>query len=69
MHLETEALGRVPLGRLFGNKLRIDLEQNVGEGGTKVGAVNGGVAAGFGRVYVLAFGAVELDGVVAGDVG
>ena len=39
------------------------------ERGAEVGAVDGGVAGGFGIVQVLAFAAVEFDGLDVREVG
>lgn len=69
MHLEAVDAGDVPLDAFGGDEGGIDLEDDVVEGGAEVGAVDGGMARGFGVVEVLAAGAVELDGLEVGDVG
>lgn len=67
--LEAVAPGRVALGGLGGRQGGVDLEEDLGERGAEVGAVDGGVAARLGVVEVLAAGAPELDGLLVGDVG
>lgn len=67
--LEAVAPGRVALGGLGGRQGGVDLEEDLGEGGAEVGAVDGGVAARLWVVEVLAAGAPELDGLLVGDVG
>lgn len=69
VHLEAVDAGDVPLDAFGGDEGGIDLEDDVVEGGAEVGAVDGGMARGFGVVEVLAAGAVELDGLEVGDVG
>lgn len=68
MRFEPEALGRIPFIALWRDKSRIDLEKDVREAGAKVGTVDGGVAGGFRRIHVFAFGAVELDGFLLSKV-
>lgn len=67
--LEAVAPGRMALGGFGGRQGGVDLEENLGKGGAKVGAVDGGVAARLGVVEVLAAGAPQLDGLLVGDVG
>lgn len=67
--LEAVAPGRVALGGLGGRQGGVDLEEDLGEGGAEVGAIDGGVAARLWVVEVLAAGAPELDGLLVGDVG
>lgn len=67
--LEAVAPGRVALGGLGGRQGGVDLEEDLGEGGAEVGAVNSGVAARLWVVEVLAPGAPELDGLLVGNVG
>lgn len=67
--LEAVAPGRVALGGLGGRQGGVDLEEDLGEGGAEVGAVDGGVAARLWVVEVLAAGAPELDRLLVGDVG
>ena len=62
MHLEAENPRTIPLFAFFGHKGRIDLEQDIRERSTEVGAIDVGVPGGFGVVEVFAFGAVEFDG-------
>lgn len=62
MHLEAKHPGAVALLAFVGHQGRVDLEEDVGEGGAEVGAVDVGVPRRFRVVEVLAFGAVELDG-------
>lgn len=62
MHLEAKHPGAIALLALVGHQGRVDLEEDVGEGGAEVGAVDVGVPRRFRVVEVLAFGAVELDG-------
>lgn len=69
MHLEAVDAGDIPLDAFGGDEGGVDLEYDVVEGSAKVGAVDGGVARGFGVVKVLAAGAVELDGLEVGDIG
>lgn len=69
MDLEAVDTGHVALGALGGDQGRVDLEDDVVEGGAEVGAVDGGVAGGFGVVGVFAAGAVELDGFEVGHIG
>lgn len=59
----------MPGSALLRDERRVDLEEDVVEGGAEVGAVDGGVAGGFRVVDVLAFGAVHLDGFLVRDVG
>lgn len=58
----------IPPLRLDGHERGIDLEEDIGERGAEVGAVDAVVARRLGIVDVLAFGAVEFDGAGAGDV-
>lgn len=67
--LEAVAPGRVALGGLGGRQGGVDLEEDLGEGGAEVGAVDGGVAARLWVVEVLAPGAPQLDGLLVGYVG
>ena len=67
--LEAVAPGRMALGGLGGRQGGVDLEEDLGEGGAEVGAVDGGVAARLWVVEVLAAGAPELDGLLVGNVG
>lgn len=69
MHLEAVDAGDVPLDAFGWNEGGVDLENDVVEGGAEVGAVDRGVARGFGVVEVLTPGAVELDGLEVGNVG
>lgn len=69
MDLEAEDLGDVTLHGLDGDESGVNLEQDVLEGSAEVSAVDGGVAAGFRVVDVLAFAAVELDRLDVGQVG
>lgn len=69
MHLEAEYLGLIPLNGLLRDHVRIDLEEDVLKGCAKVGAVNVGVAGGFGIVEIFAFAAEEFDRLGVGDVG
>jgi len=66
--LEAVAPGRVALDGLGGRQGGVDLEEDLGEGGAEVGAVDGGVAARLWVVEVLAPGAPELDGLLVRDV-
>lgn len=68
MDLEAEDARHVPFQTLCRYQRRVDLEDDVVEGGAKVGSVDGGVAARLRVVHVLAAGAVELDGFNVGDV-
>lgn len=65
VNAEPEDLGLVTPARLDRHQGRVDLKQNVVEGAAKVGAVDGGMATGFGVVDVLAFGAEQLDALLA----
>lgn len=67
--LEAVAPWCVALGGLGGGQGGVDLEEDLGEGGAEVGAIDGRVAAGLWVVEVLAAGAPELDGLLVGDVG
>lgn len=69
MHLEAEHLRLIPLGRFLRNKRRVDLEEDVLEGGAEVGAVDVGVAGGLWVVEVFAFAAVEFHGLDVWEVG
>ncbi len=69
MDLEAEHAGAVALLALVGHQGRVDLEEDVGEGGAEVGAVDVGVPRRLRVVEVLAFGAVELDGLDVRVVG
>ena len=69
MDLEAVDAGDVALNRLEGHEGRVDLEEDVVEGGAKVGAVDGGVSGRLWVVRVLAARAVELDGFEVRDVG
>ena len=69
MDLEPENPRLVPPDRLLRDQSRVDLEQDVLERGPEIGAVDGGVARGFGVVEVFAFGAVEFYGLHVGEVG
>lgn len=69
MDFEAEDLGNVALGGFGRNERGVDLEQDVVEGCTEVGAVDGSVAARLGIVHVLAAGAPQLDGLQVGNVG
>lgn len=69
MHLEAVDAGDVSLDAFGGDEGGVDLEDDVVEGGAEVGAIDGGVARGFGVVEILAAGAVELDGLEVGDIG
>lgn len=69
MNLEPKHPGTIPLFALFGNKGRVNLKEDVGEGSPEVGAIDVGVAGGFGVVEVFAFGAVEFDGLDVWVVG
>jgi len=60
VHAETVDAGLVAALRLRGRQGRVDLEQDVVEGGAEVGAVDGVVARGFRVVDVLTARAVEL---------
>jgi hypothetical protein len=67
--LESVASGRVALDGLGWRQGGVDLEENLGEGGAEVCAVDGGMAARLGIVEVLAPGAPELDRLLVRDVG
>lgn len=67
--LEAVAPGRVALDGLGGRQGGVDLEEDLGEGGAEIGAVDGGVAARLWVVEILAPGTPELDGLLVGDVG
>lgn len=69
MHPKPKHPRLIPLLRLLRHQGRIDLVEDVGEGGTEVGAVDLGVAAGFGVVEIFAAGAVEFYGLDVGVVG
>ena len=69
MNPEPKHPRTIPLLALFGNKGRVNLKEDVGEGSAEIGAVDVGVAGGFGVVEVFAFGAVEFDGLDVGVVG
>jgi hypothetical protein len=58
----------VPPLRFLRYQGRVDLEEDVVEGGAEVGAVDAVVARGLGVVDVLALGAVEFDIAGVGDV-
>lgn len=68
--MDSEAVyaRNVPLHALGGDQRRVYLEHDVVERGAKVGAVNGGVARRLGVVNILAACAVELDGLLVGNV-
>ncbi len=53
--------GFVTTRALAGQQGRVDLEEDVMEGGTEICAIDGCVSGGFGVVQVLATGAVEFD--------
>ena len=53
--------GLIPALGFRGQHGRVDLKQDVVEGGAEVCAIDAVVARGFGVVEVLAFGAVEFD--------
>ena len=69
MYLEAENAWHMPCLTLLRDQGRVDLEENVVEGGAEVGAVDGGVARGLWVVDVLTFGAVHLHGFLVGDIG
>lgn len=69
VHLEAVDAGDVPFNAFGGDEGGVDLEDDVVKGGAEVGAVDGGVARGFGVVEVLAAGAVELDRLEIGNIG
>lgn len=52
---ETEYFRFIPLGALLGDQSRVDLKQDVVEGGAEVGAVDVSVTGGF-RVIQIWFG-------------
>lgn len=54
--------------RLARDHARVDHEEHVGKGRTKVGAVDRSVPRGFGRVEVFAARAVEFDGFLVRQV-
>ena len=57
------------LARLLRLKVEISEQEEVREGSAEVSAINVGLQAGAGKVYVLALGAEDLDGAVTGNVG
>lgn len=67
--LEAVAPGCVSLGGLGWRQGGVDLEEDLGEGGAEVGAINSRVTTGLRVVEILAAGAPELDGLLVGDVG
>lgn len=69
VYLEAVDSGLVATQALLRVQGGIHLEEDGVEGGAEVGTVDGGVAGGFGVVDVFAFGAVELDGALVGEVG
>lgn len=69
MYFESVDSGLVASQALLGVQGGIHLEEDGVEGGAEVGTVDGGVAGGFGVVDVFAFGAVEFDGALVGEVG
>lgn len=68
MNLESKDLGFISLRALGWQHSRVDLEQDVVEGATKVGAVDLSVAGGLWVIKVFAFDAVEFYGRVVGRV-
>jgi hypothetical protein len=68
MGFEPEAARYVTLVAFLRDEVLVDLEQDVGERGAEVGAVDAGVAGGLGAVDILAFGAVKLDALGVGEV-
>lgn len=67
--LEAEHLGHVAALGLGRHEGRVDLEEDVLEGGAEVGAVDGGVAAGFRVVEIFAAAAVEFHRLHVGEIG
>ena len=68
MHPEPINPRLVPALRFLREQRRVDLEEDVVEGGAEVGAVDAVVAGGLRVVDVLAFGAVEFYVGGVGDV-
>lgn len=69
MYFEAVDAGDVSLDALGGDERRVDLEDDVVEGGAEVGTVDGGVTRRLWVVEVLAAGAVEFDWFEVGDIG
>lgn len=69
MHLEAEDLRFVAANGFIWDEGGVDLEDDVMEGGTKVGAIDSRVAGRLWIVDIFAFGTVELDGLHICDVG
>ena len=69
MHFKPKYFRFVLLDGFLGDEGGVDLEKDVLEGSTEVGAVDDGVPGGFRVVEVFAFGAVEFDGLDVGKVG
>lgn len=69
MYFEAVDARDVSLDALGGDERRVDLEDDVVEGGAEVGTVDGSVARRLWVVEILAAGAVELDGFEVGDIG
>ncbi len=67
--LEAKDARHVAGSALLRDQGRVDLEEDVVEGGAEVGAVDGGVARRFRVVDVLALGAVHLHRPLVWDVG
>lgn len=69
VQFESKHARDVPRDGFFGNESRVGGVKQVLESGAEVGAVDVGVAGGFGVVDVFAFAAVEFHGLYAGHVG
>lgn len=69
VQFESEHARDVASNRLFRYQGGVSRVEQVLESGAEIGAVDVGVAGGFGVVDVFAFAAVEFHGLDAGDVG
>lgn len=69
MDLEAKYAGHVAVVGLGGYQSRVDLKENVVEGGAKIGAIDQRMTGGFGIIDVFATCAVEFDGLDVGIIG